>query len=465
MRRILSVLVLLAALAAAPAAHAWIWPAAGPVLRPFSLSPDRYAGGQHRGVDISAELGSPVLASAAGTVSFVGSIPGGGRAVTIQTLDGYAVTLVQLGSTSVLRGSVVVEGAVVGVVGESADAVTTAPHVHLGVRVSADPDGYVDPLGLLPAFVPQPVSAPPPLAPDPQPASDPALAATPADVPVAPVAPDAPVAPTEPVSAPPPTLETHVESTPAVEPPVAVAAAPDAPVAASGETPAAAEIASPSREATVTAKAVASDWTPRVVESVAVTLPASAAAPAFHPRAADDTTVASPKPVATPTPTAWSSPPALRGGPTRPAGSPRAVSAPRSIGTGSVPDGALVRAAERAPEVGPRRELPLELTAAVLVALVAAVALARRRGPGTGEPARIMGGDDGSPTAEDPGRRRVAVCERTSAHRSRRGLRRPLGHLRPVSPAPGQRRADGERYRRARHAGHGGRGRGRSLAA
>ena len=60
MRRILSLLVLLAALAAAPAAHAWIWPAAGPVLRPFSLGPDAYAGGQHRGVDIGAELGSPV---------------------------------------------------------------------------------------------------------------------------------------------------------------------------------------------------------------------------------------------------------------------------------------------------------------------------------------------------------------------------------------------------------------------
>ena len=103
MRRLLSVLILLAALATAPAAHAWIWPAAGPVVRPFSLGPDKYAGGQHRGVDISAELGSPVLAPAAGTVSFAGFVPGGGRAVTIQTADGYAVTLLQLRSTSVMR--------------------------------------------------------------------------------------------------------------------------------------------------------------------------------------------------------------------------------------------------------------------------------------------------------------------------------------------------------------------------
>src|SRR5687768_7162000 len=121
MRRILSLLVLLAALATTPTAQAWIWPAAGPVLRPFSLGPDPYAGGQHRGVDIGAALGSQVVAPAAGTVSFVGPIPGSGRAVTIQTPDGYAVTLLQLGSTSVTSGSAVAEGAVVGVVGASVD--------------------------------------------------------------------------------------------------------------------------------------------------------------------------------------------------------------------------------------------------------------------------------------------------------------------------------------------------------
>ena len=36
------------------------------------------------------------------------------------------------------------------------------PHVHLGVRVAADPNGYVDPLGLLPARLPAPPPPPPP---------------------------------------------------------------------------------------------------------------------------------------------------------------------------------------------------------------------------------------------------------------------------------------------------------------
>ena len=55
------------------------------------------------------------------------------------------MTLVQLGAVSVARGATVAEGEVVGEVGESEDAVTTAPHVHLGIRVASEPNGYVDP--------------------------------------------------------------------------------------------------------------------------------------------------------------------------------------------------------------------------------------------------------------------------------------------------------------------------------
>ena len=146
--------VVVASLVSTAGAFAWTWPAEGPVLRPFSVGPDPYAGGQHRGVDIGATVGSVVVAPAAGTVSFVGFVPGGGRAVTITTDDGYAVTLLQLGATSVERGLTVTEGAEVGIAGESSDAVTLQPHVHLGVRVAADPNGYVDPLGLLPAQQP-----------------------------------------------------------------------------------------------------------------------------------------------------------------------------------------------------------------------------------------------------------------------------------------------------------------------
>ena len=112
MRRMLSVAVAaaIASLIVIPVAAAWAWPADGPVLRPFSLAEDRYAAGQHRGIDIGEAIGAPVRAPAAGTVSFAGPVPGGGRAVTILTADGYAITLLQLGSTVVAPGGAVAGG-------------------------------------------------------------------------------------------------------------------------------------------------------------------------------------------------------------------------------------------------------------------------------------------------------------------------------------------------------------------
>ena len=50
-------------------------------------------------------------APASGTVSFVGGVPSGGRAVTILTPDGLAVTLLQLGSTAVATDATVEVGA------------------------------------------------------------------------------------------------------------------------------------------------------------------------------------------------------------------------------------------------------------------------------------------------------------------------------------------------------------------
>ena len=173
--RLLSVVVasalILVFLIAPSGALAWTWPADGPVLRPFSIGPDPYAAGQHRGIDIAAEPGRVVLAPASGTVTFVGFVPGSGRSVTITTDDGYAVTLLQLGATTVVRDSTIAEGAEVGVVGESEDAVTSQSHIHLGIRVASQPDGYLDPLGLLP--VRQPTAPPPPVVAPPAPVEAP----------------------------------------------------------------------------------------------------------------------------------------------------------------------------------------------------------------------------------------------------------------------------------------------------
>jgi hypothetical protein len=145
-------ILLLVFLAWAPAAYAWSWPVQGPVLQPFSYDESHpYADGQHRGIDIGAgALGDTVVAPAAGTVSFAGTVPTNGKTVTIETADGYSVTLTHLGSIGAAKGAQVAEQDPVGTVGPSGTPEEDGPYVHLGIRVTADPNGYVDPLGLLP---------------------------------------------------------------------------------------------------------------------------------------------------------------------------------------------------------------------------------------------------------------------------------------------------------------------------
>jgi len=163
MRRIAPLVLLLVVWA--PPAGAWTWPVGGPVLQGFSFDHAHpFAAGQHRGIDVGAAPGADVLAPAAGIVTFAGTVPSSGKSVTIETPDGLSVTLTHLGSIAVARNAAVAEGAVVGTVGPSGTPEVEGPYVHLGVRTSADAQGYRDPLGLLPLLplpaVPAPVEPP-----------------------------------------------------------------------------------------------------------------------------------------------------------------------------------------------------------------------------------------------------------------------------------------------------------------
>ena len=167
--------VLLALQVGVQPALAWTWPVDGPVLRQFDFGSNPYAAGQHRGIDIGAAGGAPVRAPASGRVSFAGTVPGGGRALTIETAEGFSVTLVHLGAIGMARGAAVGEGTAVGTVGPSGDAELPEPYVYLGIRMTADPNGYLDPLRFLPPRadpVPEPSS---------QPTAEPAPAPAPAD--------------------------------------------------------------------------------------------------------------------------------------------------------------------------------------------------------------------------------------------------------------------------------------------
>src|SRR5215831_8782153 len=148
----LLVLVAAAALVVPASALGWTWPVAGPVLVAFSFDPAHpYAAGQHRGIDIGAPEGTPVRAPASGRVSFAGSVPSAGKTVTIEAPDGYSVTLLHLGSIGLRRGAAVAEGDPVGTVGPSGAVELPDPYVYLGIRTTSDEQGYLDPLGFLPA--------------------------------------------------------------------------------------------------------------------------------------------------------------------------------------------------------------------------------------------------------------------------------------------------------------------------
>jgi murein DD-endopeptidase MepM/ murein hydrolase activator NlpD len=150
---VLGVLVCLAVPARA-AGDGWQRPVDGPVLRVFSVGPDRFAAGQHRGVDLSAPPGAVVRAACGGRVSFAGRVPRGGRTVSVRC-GRLVATYQHLGSVAVGRGQVVVAGSRIGWAGSA----RPLPHVHLGARDRAS-GMYVDPLAL---FADGPPGGPPPL--------------------------------------------------------------------------------------------------------------------------------------------------------------------------------------------------------------------------------------------------------------------------------------------------------------
>lgn len=184
-RLLLASLALLLPLALIPALPAraaadWLWPVAGEVISPYRNGEDPYAGGQHRGIDVAAEPGTPVVAAAAGTVRHAGVAGSSGLTVSVRTADGrYDTSYLHLSEAAVSEGEEVAAGERLGSVGVTGRRSSEAPHLHFGVREAGSRHAYIDPLGLLgppvappseaPRPAPVPVEAPVPVAPAPAP--------------------------------------------------------------------------------------------------------------------------------------------------------------------------------------------------------------------------------------------------------------------------------------------------------
>ncbi len=120
---------------------AFAWPAEGPVTSTYG----RRRSGWHRGIDIKAELGTPVLAAAPGVVTMSGVEPLYGRVIKIEHDQGFVTIYGHNDQNLVEVGDRVVAGETIATVGRTGRATTY--HVHFEIK--RDGKNY-NPLYLLP---------------------------------------------------------------------------------------------------------------------------------------------------------------------------------------------------------------------------------------------------------------------------------------------------------------------------
>lgn len=119
-----------------------IWPAAGYVSSPYGL---RFNGTEfHQGIDIAADMGTPIVATADGVVTAAGWNGGYGNMVDVDHGGGIVTRYGHASAVAVTVGQQVRRGEVIAYVGSTGRS--TGPHVHYEVRVDGQP---VNPAGYL----------------------------------------------------------------------------------------------------------------------------------------------------------------------------------------------------------------------------------------------------------------------------------------------------------------------------
>ena len=122
-----------------PSASGLVWPVAGPVVSGFGWRWGR----MHEGIDIAAGYGTPIYASASGTVIYAGWMGGYGNLIIIDHGGGLATAYAHQSSFAV-GGGTVSQGQTIGYIGCTGHCY--GPHLHFEVRVNG---AAVDPLGYL----------------------------------------------------------------------------------------------------------------------------------------------------------------------------------------------------------------------------------------------------------------------------------------------------------------------------
>ncbi len=116
-----------------------LWPVIGPITSSFGEREDPFngEGAFHSGVDISAQFGELVRATADGTVEIASMASGYGREILINHGNGIQTLYGHLSGFAVTAGQQVSRGQVIGYVGMSGRS--TGPHLHYEVRIHSTP--------------------------------------------------------------------------------------------------------------------------------------------------------------------------------------------------------------------------------------------------------------------------------------------------------------------------------------
>ncbi len=125
-----------------PVSSGYIWPARGVLTSGFGWRWGR----MHRGIDIAAPVGTPIVASAAGVVEFSGWNSGGyGYMIDIRHVDGSRTRYAHNSRLLVRVGDRVEQGQHIAAMGST--GFSTGPHVHFEIHVPNQ--GTVNPMSLL----------------------------------------------------------------------------------------------------------------------------------------------------------------------------------------------------------------------------------------------------------------------------------------------------------------------------
>lgn len=124
-----------------------IWPVAGPISSYYGyrISPGGIGSTFHEGVDIAGDYGTPISATAAGTVTQAGWVGGYGYLVEVKHADGIVTRYGHNSAVLVYEGQHVDQGSMIALMGSTGNS--TGPHCHYEVRIHGE---AVDPMYFLP---------------------------------------------------------------------------------------------------------------------------------------------------------------------------------------------------------------------------------------------------------------------------------------------------------------------------